>query len=337
MSDYLSRTGSVIVILALMVAAVILATQFSFGAPVQRGVRRRRAAARRTAWRAFATWREERRKARQRQRSAGEVRQEGGAGRSASSWPSARPPRRPSSAPETPTARPGRARGLEDEDEPRAPRLAPVVQKKAAEAGDSRRLCRCPNPTGRRASAAWARTPCRRLSLLDAPKAERKIDERELMESARLLEEKCREFAVEGAVVQIHPGPVVTTFEFKPDAGVKYSKVTGLADDLCLAMQAESVLIDRIPGKSTVGHPDSEPEPRGDLAARAAGIGRLHPLDLEADLRAGQDHPRRAVHGRPGDDAPPAHCRLDRLGQVGRPERRSSRASSTAPRRTTCG
>jgi DNA segregation ATPase FtsK/SpoIIIE, S-DNA-T family len=58
---------------------------------------------------------------------------------------------------------------------------------------------------------------------------------------------------VEGSVVQIHPGPVVTTFEFKPDAGVKYSKITGLADDLCLAMQAESVLIDRIPGKSTVG------------------------------------------------------------------------------------
>ena len=73
------------------------------------------------------------------------------------------------------------------------------------------------------------------------------------MDSARQLEEKCREFAVEGQVAQIHPGPVVTTFEFKPEAGVKYSKVTGLADDLCLAMQAESVLIDRIPGKSTVG------------------------------------------------------------------------------------
>ncbi len=46
---------------------------------------------------------------------------------------------------------------------------------------------------------------------------------------------------------------MVTTFEFKPEAGVKYSKVTGLADDLSLAMKAESVLIDRIPGKSTVG------------------------------------------------------------------------------------
>jgi S-DNA-T family DNA segregation ATPase FtsK/SpoIIIE len=91
------------------------------------------------------------------------------------------------------------------------------------------------------------------LSLLDPAKAEQKIDERELMESARQLAEKCREFAVEGQVAQIHPGPVVTTFEFKPEAGVKYSKITSLADDLCLAMQAESVLIDRIPGKSTVG------------------------------------------------------------------------------------
>src|SRR4029079_13849998 len=90
-------------------------------------------------------------------------------------------------------------------------------------------------------------------ALLDAAKAERKIDERELMDAAHLLAEKCREFAVEGQVAQIHPGPVVTTFEFKPEAGVKYSKVTSLADDLCLAMQAESVLIDRIPGKSTVG------------------------------------------------------------------------------------
>src|SRR4029079_15254607 len=69
------------------------------------------------------------------------------------------------------------------------------------------------------------------LALLDSVKAERKIDERELMESARLLAEKCREFSVEGNVAQIHPGPVVTTFEFKPDAGVKYAKITGLADD----------------------------------------------------------------------------------------------------------
>ena len=91
------------------------------------------------------------------------------------------------------------------------------------------------------------------MTLLDPPKDQRKIDERQLVEGARLLEEKCREFSVEGTVVHIHPGPVVTTYEFKPDAGVKYSRITGLADDLCLAMQAESVLIERIPGKATVG------------------------------------------------------------------------------------
>ena len=115
------------------------------------------------------------------------------------------------------------------------------------------------------------------------------------MDGARLLEEKCREFSVEGTVVQIHPGPVVTTYEFKPDAGVKYSKITGLADDLCLAMQAESVIIDRIPGKSTVGIQIPEPEPRADLAARAARVRRLQALPLQADAGDGQDHPRRAV------------------------------------------
>lgn len=91
------------------------------------------------------------------------------------------------------------------------------------------------------------------VSLFDPPKQTQKFDERQLMDSARLLEEKCREFSVEGTVTQIHPGPVVTTFEFKPDAGIKYSKVTGLVDDLCLAMRAESILIERIPGRSTVG------------------------------------------------------------------------------------
>ena len=90
-------------------------------------------------------------------------------------------------------------------------------------------------------------------ALFDAPAGAQRIDERQLNENARLLEEKCREFSVDGSVVQIHPGPVVTTFEFKPHAGVKYSRVTRLADDLCLAMEADSVLIERIPGKSTIG------------------------------------------------------------------------------------
>ena len=84
----------------------------------------------------------------------------------------------------------------------------------------------------------------------DGPQA---IREDLLREEAKVLVEKCAEFDVRGQVVQINPGPMVTTYEFKPEAGVKYSRVTGLADDLCLAMRAESILIERMAGKSTVG------------------------------------------------------------------------------------
>jgi S-DNA-T family DNA segregation ATPase FtsK/SpoIIIE len=103
----------------------------------------------------------------------------------------------------------------------------------------------------KRKTAASAEFPS--TSLLHPPAAAISIHENELRQRARLIEEKAREFEVEGTVQQIHPGPVVTTFEFKPEAGVKYSRITGLGDDLCLALEAESVRIDRIPGKSTVG------------------------------------------------------------------------------------
>ncbi|MGA8108950.1 MAG: DNA translocase FtsK 4TM domain-containing protein, partial [Acidobacteriaceae bacterium] len=79
------------------------------------------------------------------------------------------------------------------------------------------------------------------------------VKEDELRASAQVLVEKCAEFDVLGQVVQINPGPVVTTFEFRPEAGIKSSRVTGLAEDLCLATRAESILIERMAGKSTVG------------------------------------------------------------------------------------
>lgn len=88
---------------------------------------------------------------------------------------------------------------------------------------------------------------------LAAPEIHYSVDEAELMDRARQLAEKCAEFEVHGSITQIHPGPVVTTFEFKPDAGVKYSRITNLVDDLCLGIKAESIRIDRLPGKATVG------------------------------------------------------------------------------------
>jgi S-DNA-T family DNA segregation ATPase FtsK/SpoIIIE len=90
-------------------------------------------------------------------------------------------------------------------------------------------------------------------TLLNAGEGPQAVREDALREEAKVLVEKCAEFDVRGQVVQINPGPMVTTYEFKPEAGVKYSRVTGLADDLCLAMRAESILIERMAGKSTVG------------------------------------------------------------------------------------
>jgi S-DNA-T family DNA segregation ATPase FtsK/SpoIIIE len=90
-------------------------------------------------------------------------------------------------------------------------------------------------------------------SLLRRPDEQQQIDEEELKELAQVLVEKCAEFGVHGSITQINPGPVVTTFEFKPEAGIKYSRITNLSDDLCLAMKAESILIERMAGKSTVG------------------------------------------------------------------------------------
>lgn len=99
-------------------------------------------------------------------------------------------------------------------------------------------------------SAAWKLPP---TSLLNAPADREGYDSVELKEVAAQIKSKLEEFSVLGTVAQINPGPVVTTFEFKPDAGVKITKITTLSEDLCLGLQAESILIERIPGKPTVG------------------------------------------------------------------------------------
>lgn len=89
--------------------------------------------------------------------------------------------------------------------------------------------------------------------LLSAPPEREGYDSEELKEIAARIRSKLEEFSVYGSVMQINPGPVVTTFEFRPDAGVKISKITTLSEDLCLGLQAESIFIERIPGKPTVG------------------------------------------------------------------------------------
>lgn len=94
-----------------------------------------------------------------------------------------------------------------------------------------------------------------KISLLeDPPFGRKKVDEKEIRQKAEILVNKLRQFQVEGAVVAAKPGPAVTMFEFKPNADVKISKITELADDLSLALSAESVrIIAPIPGRDVVG------------------------------------------------------------------------------------
>ncbi len=91
------------------------------------------------------------------------------------------------------------------------------------------------------------------FSLLDPGKPSEKIDKNELIEKKRRIEDKLKEFNVAGEVREYHPGPVITTYELFPDPGIKVAQVANLTEDLSLALEAESVRIQRIPGKSSLG------------------------------------------------------------------------------------
>jgi S-DNA-T family DNA segregation ATPase FtsK/SpoIIIE len=127
-------------------------------------------------------------------------------------------------------------------------RVAPPVVRAPEPAPPPRPAPLAPAESSR--SRKFTLPPVELLSPADNPFP---VNEADLMERARMISDKCGEFDVNGSITQIHPGPVVTTFEFKPDAGIKYSRITGLVDDLCLGIRAESLRIDRIPGKATVG------------------------------------------------------------------------------------
>ena len=94
------------------------------------------------------------------------------------------------------------------------------------------------------------------LDLLNDPPERKNMDiQRESLEmNARRLEKKLEDFGVHGEVKEIRPGPVITMYEFKPAPGVKISKVSGLSDDLALALRAPSIrIVAPIPGKAAIG------------------------------------------------------------------------------------
>ena len=252
LSSYLNRTGAAILLITVVVLAVILATHFSLGRASEAAA----GAVRDHSTGLWAKWqgrREERRREKERRqivdrhvKQAGRENAPEIAGKAADAAALLKAARetskaRPEASERDDVAAAAPARAVKA---PAIKRTQPTTPSLPLEAREPVKA-----PMERR-KGEYVVPP---LTLLDSVKAAAKIDERELMDAARLLEDKCREFSVEGSVVQIHPGPVVTTYEFKPDAGVKYNRITGLAEDLCLAMRAESILIDRIPGKSTVG------------------------------------------------------------------------------------
>jgi S-DNA-T family DNA segregation ATPase FtsK/SpoIIIE len=122
---------------------------------------------------------------------------------------------------------------------------APVVQKEDKATREARRA--------EKYAEAMSGYNMPSLDYLNSPPPRHEQADEELRNLATRVAEKCKEFNVTGKIEYICPGPVVTTYEFKPDPGVKYSRVTGLVDDLCLALKAESIRIDRVPGKAHVG------------------------------------------------------------------------------------
>jgi S-DNA-T family DNA segregation ATPase FtsK/SpoIIIE len=257
---YLNLAGAYIVCASVLAVALYLSTAFSFSS-IQLWAPTRFAFV--TAlWNRYQDWREERAKRRQqkeldkRRISKPVVKTQLIPSRH-SADPAVQP--RPSSEP--------RRTGIERMLEPDLPTNAPADAPAAtggilAESLAGAESAVDPEVTQRADIDHKAKTTMPRIaggyklpssSLLQRPDEQQSVDADELKLLAQVLTEKYAEFDVHGQITQINPGPVVTTFEFKPDAGIKYSRITNLTDDLCLALKAESILIERMAGKSTVG------------------------------------------------------------------------------------
>ncbi len=100
-----------------------------------------------------------------------------------------------------------------------------------------------------------------KISFLETADSAPERDSAALIELSKLITNKCQEFRVRGEVTNIRTGPVITTYEFRLDSGVKISAVQNLAEDLALALRTESVRIERVPGRATVGIEVPSPDP----------------------------------------------------------------------------
>jgi S-DNA-T family DNA segregation ATPase FtsK/SpoIIIE len=259
MVRYLNRSGAYIVCLALIAVGLYLATRFSFGA-LQLWFQTRFSFLHAIADR-FRDWRIARAKAKA-QRDMEKRRRAKAIVVEAQFIPAPAPDRRT-------VAETGLVRMAEEDASART--VAPPLVDERPMTGIERTFDEgvsdaagqaAPEVTARADSQRKAKTTLPRMqggyklpstTLLHRPDERSEFDEAELQRLAQVLTGKCAEFDVRGTVTQINPGPVVTTFEFRPEAGIKLSRITSLNEDLSLALKAESVLIERMAGKSTVG------------------------------------------------------------------------------------
>lgn len=135
-----------------------------------------------------------------------------------------------------------------------------IASKKATESVEKRILHRMRENIQKMSQVENWNLPSLDL-MADPPKLAAKVDDREYRMKAARLVDKLQQFGVHGTVQEIHPGPAVTLFEFKPNADVKISRITELADDLALALSSESIrIIAPIPGRDVVGIETSNAE-----------------------------------------------------------------------------
>ena len=120
------------------------------------------------------------------------------------------------------------------------------------------------------------------------------LDPKQLAGMRELVEAKCQEFKVDGKVEDVLPGPVITTYEFRPAAGVKYAQVVRLEEDLALGLQVEAVRIERIPGKATVGIEVPNPERQTIVLREIVESSKFIHSASPLTLALGKD-----IHGRP--------------------------------------
>ncbi len=129
--------------------------------------------------------------------------------------------------------------------------------------------------------------------LMPAPPSP-ELDPRQLSTMREHVEAKCHEFRVDGGVEDVLPGPVITTYEFRPAAGVKYAQVVRLEEDLALGLQVEAVRIERIPGKATVGIEVPNPERQTIVLREIVESSKFVHSASPLTLALGKD-----IHGRP--------------------------------------